>query len=135
MLLTSVDMNDKDELSPEAKARIARLQEASAGKGNRADIARACKTTPAAVTKWFKKGVEIDSANLFPLADLCEVEPRWLALGDGPKIPPELDPLVQELCRLWDQLDDGAKNQVIGFARGKVRADPPEDEPASSKRA
>lgn len=63
----------------------ARLEQAMKhAKVKQADLAKACKISTAAVTKWFggtAKNLKME--HLFAVADLCQVEPRWLGTGAG----------------------------------------------------
>lgn len=47
-----------------------------------ADLARECKVSRAAVTKWFnEKTKKIDAVHIFTIARRCNVDPEWLATG------------------------------------------------------
>lgn len=54
-----------------------------------ADLARTCKISPSAVSKWFnEKTKEIKAGHVFAVAKLCKVNPEWLATGEGkPELP------------------------------------------------
>lgn len=55
------------------------------GEKSAADLARACKISRVAVGKWVDgTSKKIKTEHAFAVADACNVEPRWLALGKGP---------------------------------------------------
>jgi transcriptional regulator with XRE-family HTH domain len=63
-----------------------RLREAIGKEVTQADLARACKISRAAVTKWMDGSVDdLKTAHLFAVARLCNVDAEWLGLGTGPK--------------------------------------------------
>lgn len=52
-----------------------------------ADLAAICGVSPTGVAKWERGATHnLKSEHLFVLADALNVNPRWLALGDGPKV-------------------------------------------------
>jgi transcriptional regulator with XRE-family HTH domain len=52
-----------------------------------ADLAAICGVSPTGVAKW-ERGLthNLKSEHLFVLADALNVNPRWLAIGEGPKV-------------------------------------------------
>lgn len=54
------------------------------GQLERADLARACKISNAATSKWFSgKTQELKAEHAFKIARLCRVDAEWLATGRG----------------------------------------------------
>lgn len=48
------------------------------------ELAKACSISTAAVAKWFGGNAKnLKMEHLFAVADLCQVDPRWLGTGDG----------------------------------------------------
>jgi transcriptional regulator with XRE-family HTH domain len=65
-----------------------RLTEAMAGPPERkpADLARACKIKPPSVADWLSgKTKKMEGANLLLAAEFLNVDPWWLATGEGKK--------------------------------------------------
>lgn len=57
------------------------------GNKTKADLARACKISRTAVSKWFTTGKNLQMEHLFAVADVCRVDARWLAIGQGEMKP------------------------------------------------
>ena len=73
--LTSVDMST-------LQSRLEAAMEKA--KKSRADLARACDISRAAVGKWFEGSAKnLKMEHLFAVADECQVDARWLATGKG----------------------------------------------------
>ncbi len=93
-------------------AEAARLSGAS-----RTAMAKACGTSAAAVSKWFSgDSKEIKVAHVFALADMCQVDAKWLAIGEGSPRPnkgpkgsdtlphSEFEPKHRDLLRMYLRL-------------------------------
>lgn len=76
--------------------------------GPQKSLARRCGVTQAAVSKWALGSVKsLGCEYLYLLADMCNVNPRWLATGEGD--PEEVGPDISESQRvLLRNLDAGA---------------------------
>jgi len=82
-LLTLVAMAEKRDKFKD------RLSEAMGKTVTPAALARACKTSRAAVSKWMSGDTkDVKMAHLFLIADTCRVDARWLATGEGEPHPP-----------------------------------------------
>ena len=74
---------------------MARLRELGLRK---ADLARAVKISDTAVGLWIKgETKDLRLENLFAAADFLQVEARWLATGQGPKLKAPVDTLQLEI--------------------------------------
>lgn len=73
-----------------------------------------------AVSKWFDGG-GIEAENIFPIADYCGVEARWLAIGEGPKHGPTRDGLFGRLLDLWPWMDEATKGEIVGIATARTK--------------
>jgi transcriptional regulator with XRE-family HTH domain len=91
-----------------------RLRESTGDSIKQVDLAKACKVSRVAVSKWFKGG-DVKARYIFLIADRCGVNPRWLATGEGPKQPakaPELSDEARELAILYDQLAPQVRQNI-----------------------
>lgn len=106
-LLTLVDMSTLQ----------ARLEQAMKhAKVKQAALAEACDISSAAVAKWFSGNAKnLKMEHLFSVADLCQVDPRWLGTGKGEMVRSgKLEPCTHQdipqrridLIRMYGRLPD-----------------------------
>lgn len=98
-----------------------RLEEASYDVGlpcGLSDIGRELDLWPSAVQKW-KDGLGLPGQrNLIELAQHRGVNTEWLLTGRGQKFAESaMDVGTRELLKLWQGLDDTARNRLLGAAR------------------
>jgi transcriptional regulator with XRE-family HTH domain len=78
----------------------------------------------AAVSKWLSGKVsDLRNERLFAVAELCQVDARWLGTGAGDPRPGASDvraaitnglpELALRVGKMWSALDEPAKNQVL----------------------
>lgn len=108
-----------------------RLEEASYDVGlpcGLSDIGRELDLWPSAVKKW-RDGLGLPARKkLQELAIHRGVNVEWLDTGRGPKLAESaMDAGTRELLKLWQGLDDTARNRLLSAARyeGVLTATPP----------
>jgi transcriptional regulator with XRE-family HTH domain len=87
---------------------------------SKSELARACKIERASVTEWTNGKTKDPKLSPFFLAcDTLRINPRWLALGEGPIEPPLADTfdgsetIVETIRRLADHLSDAEQRHVL----------------------
>lgn len=102
-----------------------RLEELTANlpRGWKADLARHCKISPVSVNDWTSgKSKSIDGSYLTFAADFFNVNPHWLATGEGEKtkritqevlhtLPPptpqdKFSPMAQMIAKMYDKIPE-----------------------------
>lgn len=86
----------------------------------RTDLAAACGISRPAVTKWFEgKAQNLKMEHLFAVADVCRVNARWLATGEGSmpldkKANPHADIPQRriDLIRMYGRLPDETRHAI-----------------------
>lgn len=85
------------------------------------DLAKACKISTAAVAKWFGGSAKnLKMEHLFAVADLCQVEPRWLGTGEGTMLRTKGDACTHQdipqrridLIRMYGRLPDEVRQPI-----------------------
>ena len=91
-------------------------------KGIQKDVEKICGVQQGSVSEWNTPdgGPSLDNAR--KLAVELNVCTEWILTEQGPKRPgPPMDAAAQQLWNLWGRIDDGDRQQIVGFAAGKVR--------------
>ena len=86
------------------------------GRVDRAKLIAACRVSPAAASKWFRKETKaLKADHVFKIARLCHVSAEWLATGkgvahpvEGVREPPpaEFEPKHVDLLRMYKRLPE-----------------------------
>lgn len=106
-----------------------RLEEASYDVGlpcGLSDIGRELDLWPSAIQKW-RDGVNLPGQrNLIELAKNRGVNTEWLLTGRGQKLAESsMDLGTRELLKLWQSLDDAARERLLNAARYEGIQAPP----------
>lgn len=84
-----------------------------------ADLARLVGVTRSAVTHWVNgTSPNIRPEHLFRIADALNIEARWLATGDGPKIRQRLSAQQTKLLAAYHHLPPDAREAVATLMSG-----------------
>lgn len=91
-----------------------RLNDAFSHSGySKAELARRLGLTRATIGAWLHgRSVNIRPDNLFALADVLEIEARWLATGQGPRERQVLSREQRRLVDAYHKLDPSEQNAV-----------------------
>ena len=96
-------------------------------------LARRLKLHRQTVTKWVNDEVDfLEPKYLFPLADVLNLNPRWLSTREGePQPQKSVSSDVQRLIELYDAMDPGVRNSWIqsGDALLKATEEPSRSQP------
>lgn len=101
-----------------------KLAMAAAGIGSPAELARRMKSSRQTVHNYLSgQRDNPEPTQLFRLADVLHVNPRWLALGPphAPGVPMNLAPEEQEALEIRASLDGDAREQWLSNGRTMVR--------------
>jgi transcriptional regulator with XRE-family HTH domain len=127
-MLTAVRTRLQLQLAPDSLTLVRmstlqqRLEKAMEhAKVRQSELAKACDISTAAVAKWFggtAKNLKME--HLFAVADLCKVDARWLATGDGAMIKSKADPCTHQdipqrridLIRMYGRLPDEVRQPI-----------------------
>jgi transcriptional regulator with XRE-family HTH domain len=91
-------------------------------------VAKKAKCTKGAVSQWETGDVHnLRLARLFRVADALQVEPRWLAVGEGPKERTLADPkgIPDKVVRLAHRLADLPPDEQALLIKIFERTNPP----------
>lgn len=82
------------------------------------ELARRIGISRAAVSQWENGTIQsLDMANLFAVADLCNINARWLALGTGtPTKWINLSPDEKHLVELFQAMPEALRGNLISIA-------------------
>jgi transcriptional regulator with XRE-family HTH domain len=92
----------------------------------KAELARACGIERASVTEWTNgKTKDPKLAPFFLACDTLRLEPRWLALGEGPIEPQGVDQrnresILETVTRLADRLSAAEQKRVLNILQERV---------------
>ena len=78
-----------------------------------AEIARACRVTPSAVSQWLNGHTkDMKMAHIFAAADRLGVRDRWLAVGTGPMKEESWSPAAREIADYVNQLPERRQHGI-----------------------
>lgn len=101
-----------------------RIAASLASKGmTRAELARACGVTKAAVTQWMSSETKaLKASSIIAIANALDVSPAWLETGKGSMAAPHHISISEgELLALFRSMNEQNQSNMLAIARSLLR--------------